>query len=183
MPRIAGNFPLGSRAEYRDEMPNNSFERTHLVPLLTLGHNMENRKHDRTSLDKERAVLLETDKQWAAAAAEGSDVDHIVSFWSEDARVFAPGMPVIVGKEAIRQFIENSLKMPGFSIRWNTTEVTVSSDGSMAYATGTNQTTFNDPQGKKITVNGKAVTIWRKDTAGVWKCIIDIWNDDPQTRE
>jgi ketosteroid isomerase-like protein len=134
-------------------------------------------------LDKERAAILETDKQWASAAAEGRDVDHIVSFWADDARIFAPGMPVIAGKEAIRQFVQKSLATPGFSIHWDTTEVIVSSDGSLAYATGTNQTTFNDAQGKKVAVNGKAVTIWRKGSSGVWKCIIDIWNEDPQTVE
>src|SRR5207249_2820682 len=114
---------------------------------------------------------------WANAASEGRDVDRIVSFWADDAKVFPPGMPVIVGKNAIRQFVRNSLATPGFTIGWDTTEVVVSSDGSLAYATGTNQTTINDPQGKRITVHGKAVTVWRKEQSGTWKCIIDIWND------
>jgi ketosteroid isomerase-like protein len=134
-------------------------------------------------LDKERATILEIDKQWAAATAEGRDVERIISFWADDAKIFAPGMPVIEGKTAIRQFVQNSLATPGFSIHWNTVEVVVSSDGSMAYATGTNQTTLNDPQGKKVTINGKAVTVWRKESSGTWKCIIDIWNDVPQKAE
>ena len=134
-------------------------------------------------LEKERASILETDKQWASAVAEGRDVDHIVSFWADDAKIFAPGMSLVEGKEAIRQFVQNSLATPGFSIRWATTEVFVSSDGAFAYATGTNQTTLNDPQGRKITIQGKAVTVWRKESSGVWKCIIDIWNDDPQKAE
>lgn len=133
-----------------------------------------------TDFENERALIIETDKQWAAAVAEGRDVDHIISFWSDDAKIFAPGMPLIEGKAAIRQFVQNSLATPGFSIRWNTTEVVVSRDGSLAYATGTNQTTLNDSQGKKVTIIGKAVTVWRKDSLGAWKCIIDIWNDIPQ---
>jgi ketosteroid isomerase-like protein len=101
-------------------------------------------------LDKERAAILEIDKQWASAAAEGRDVERIISFWSDDAKIFAPGMSLIEGKTAIRQFVQNGLATPGFSIRWNTIEVVVSRDGSMAYATGTNRTTLNDPQGKKV---------------------------------
>ena len=131
-------------------------------------------------LDKERATIIEIDKQWATVAAEGRDVERIISFWADDAKIFAPGMPLIEGKTAIRQFVQNSLATPGFSIRWNTIEVVVSPDGSMAYATGSNQTTLNDPQGKKVTIYGKAVTVWRKESSGTWKCIIDIWNDDPQ---
>ncbi len=136
-----------------------------------------------TDLNKERDTILEIDKQWAAATAEGRDVEGIISFWADDAKIFAPGMPVIEGKTAIRQFVQNSLATPGFSIHWNTIEVVVSGDGSMAYATGTNQTTLNDPQGKKVTIYGKAVTVWRKELSGTWKCIIDIWNDDPQKAE
>ena len=56
-------------------------------------------------LDKERATILEIDKQWAAATAEGRDVDRIISFWADDAKIFAPGMPLIEGKTAIRQFV------------------------------------------------------------------------------
>ena len=132
-------------------------------------------------LEKERFAILEIDKRWAAAAKEGRDIDFIVSFWADDATVFPPGMPAMVGKEAIRQFVQQSFAMPGFSIQWETSQVVVSSDGSMAYGTGTNQTTFNDPEGKKIKVSGKAVTVWRKDPSGVWKCVIDMWNEDPET--
>jgi ketosteroid isomerase-like protein len=129
-------------------------------------------------LEKERTAILDMDKSWSAAASEGLDVNLIVSFWAEDATLFPPGMPAIAGKEAIRKFVQDSYAMPGFSIQWVTEQVVVSSDGSMAYGTGTNQTTFDDPQGKKITVNGKAVTVWRKNSSGVWKCVIDIWNED-----
>jgi ketosteroid isomerase-like protein len=131
----------------------------------------------------DREAILEIDKHWARAALEGRDIEYILSFWSDDAKVFVPGQPVIIGKTAIRQFIQNSLAMPGFSIRWETSEVVVSADGSLAYATGTNKMTVNDSQGKKITMNGKAVTVWRKDESGSWKCVIDIWNDDPQKAE
>ena len=130
-------------------------------------------------LDKERAAILALDKQWSHAAAEGRDIDLILSFWSDDAIVFSPGMPSVVGKEAIRKFIQESLAMPGFSIQWETTNVVISNDGTLAYATGKNKTTLNDPQGKQVVLNGKAVTIWRKEPSGVWKCVIDIWNEDP----
>jgi len=142
-----------------------------LVPLLTPIQGAD--------LDKERAAILRIDKEWAVAAGEGRDVDRIVSFWADDAKVYAPGTPLLVGKEAIRQFVQKSLATPGFSIHWETTEVVVSSDGSLAYATGTNRTTLNDAQGKQIEIHGKGVTVWRKDPSGAWKCIIDIWNDNP----
>jgi len=30
-------------------------------------------------------------------------------------------------------------------------------------------------------LRGKAVTIWRMEN-DVWKCIVDIWNDDPAAK-
>ena len=135
-----------------------------------------------TTLDKERDTIIETDREWSRAATEARNIEYIVSFWSEDAKIFAPNLPVITGKDAIRQYVYNSFAMPGFSISWITTDVVVSSDGSFAYATGTNQTTFDDPEGNRITVKGKAVTVWRKEASGSWKCIIDIWNEDPEEK-
>jgi ketosteroid isomerase-like protein len=136
-----------------------------------------------TALDKEREVILETDRQWARAAADARDIEHIISFWSDDAKIFAPGLTAIIGKEAIRQFVQNSLATPGFTITWVTTEVVVSSDATFAYATGTNQTTVDDPEGRKITIYGNAVTVWRKEASGHWKCVIDIWNEDPRKHD
>jgi ketosteroid isomerase-like protein len=142
-----------------------------LIQMISVGSAVD--------LDKERAAIMKTDQEWAKAAAEAKDIDRIASFWADDARIFAPGMAVIVGKQAIRQFLQNSLATPGFSIHWETKDVVLSSDGSMAYATGTNQTTINDKNGKQITIQGKAVTVWRKDPSGAWKCMIDIWNENP----
>jgi ketosteroid isomerase-like protein len=132
-------------------------------------------------MNKARAEILDLDKQWARAAAEGNNTDLIVSFWADDAMLLPPAMPAIIGKDAIRQFVEQSLAMPGFSITWETTDVTLSEDATLAYAVARNKTTFNGPQGKQITVYGKAITVWRKEPSGTWKCVIDIWNEDPQT--
>ena len=129
-------------------------------------------------LNKERAAILRTDKEWAVAASEGRDVNRIVSFWADDATVYPPGQPAVSGKAAIREYVAKSLQIPGFHIQWETTYVGVSPDGLMGYATGTNQVSFNDSQGKQVTIRGKAVTVWRKEPSGEWKCVLDIWNED-----
>jgi len=117
------------------------------------------------------------DAEWSRAA-ESRDVERAVSFWSDDAIVFPPGRPPVSGKAEIREFVTTSFQVPGFSISWKTTAVTVSESGDMAYATGTNRVTFDGPDGKRVTVDGKAVEIWRRQKDGQWKCVIDIWNDD-----
>jgi hypothetical protein len=66
----------------------------------------------------EEAKLLRRDAEWADLATAGKDIDKIVSYWSDDAVVIFPGQPVIEGKQAIRAYVEASLKTPGFKIHW-----------------------------------------------------------------
>lgn len=120
--------------------------------------------------------ILRLDAEWSQAAQE-RDVDRVVSFWADDAAVLPPGSPAVIGKPAIREFVAKSFQTPGFSISWKTINVVVSRSGDFAYATGTNRVTFNGPDGRRVAVEGKAVTAWRKEPQGGWKCVIDIWND------
>ena len=66
----------------------------------------------------EARKLLQRDAEWAQAASDGKDIDKIVSYWSDDARVIEPGQPVYEGKAAIRAYVTASLKTPGFKIHW-----------------------------------------------------------------
>lgn len=123
-----------------------------------------------------QSEIVRLDAEWARAARDG-DVDRAVSFWADDAIVFPPGSPAVAGKAAIREFVVKSFHTPGFSISWKTASVVVSRSGDLAYATGTNRVTFRDPDARLVTVEGKAVTVWRKDADGRWRCVVDIWND------
>jgi uncharacterized protein (TIGR02246 family) len=123
-----------------------------------------------------RAQILRLDREWSQAA-QRRDVDRVISYWADDAIVLPPGSPPVVGKAAIREFVVKSFQAPDFSISWKTTDVAVSGSGDLAYATGTNRVTFRNPDGKQVTVDGKAVTVWRRDKDGAWKCVVDIWND------
>ena len=120
--------------------------------------------------------ILRLDAEWSQAA-QGRDVDRIVSFWAADATVFPPGGLPVVGKPAIREYVAKSLQTPGFSISWKTNKVIVSRSGDLAYATGSNRVTFSGPDGRQVAIEGKAVTVWRREPGGVWKCVIDVWND------
>ena len=128
----------------------------------------------------ERAALVKRDQAWAQAAA-ARDVESIASYWAEDAQVFPPGQPAVVGKAALRRYVSETLAIPGFSISWEPSDFVVSSSGDVAYGTTTNVVTFQDAQGKPVTERARAVTVWRKDPDGVWRCVVDIWNAGPAT--
>jgi ketosteroid isomerase-like protein len=129
----------------------------------------------------ERERLLERDAEWAAVASEGQDVDRILSYWTVDAVVLPPGFAPVIGRAALRDYVENCLRIPGFKITWKSTDVKFSPDLNLAYMFGENSVTIGGPNGKPVTTKGRAVAIWRRESDGIWRCAVDIWNDPPQT--
>jgi ketosteroid isomerase-like protein len=131
------------------------------------------------NIEQEKEALLRVDREWAAVASEGKDVDRMLSFFGDDATMYPPGQPLIHGKPAIREFIVKSLAIPGFHITWHSDQVSLSADGTVAYATGENATTVPGPDGKLMTIPGRGITVWRRSSGGEWKCVVDIWNSGP----
>ena len=124
----------------------------------------------------EQELLLKRDRAWSSLASEGRDIDAMLSYWTDDAVVIAPGLPPVAGKEALREYVLSSLNIPGFNVKWHSTDVHLSEDKTLAYMFSENAVTMNGPDGTPVTVKGRAVTIWRRETDGEWRCAVDIWN-------
>jgi ketosteroid isomerase-like protein len=128
----------------------------------------------------EAESLLKRDAEWSALASEGRDIDRILSYWTDDAVVLAPGFAPVVGKSALRDYVESSFRIPGFKISWKSSEVRFSPDLKLAYIFGENTVGMNGSNGTPLTAKGRAITIWRRETDGQWRCAVDIWNEGPR---
>ena len=128
----------------------------------------------------ERDRLLARDAAWAKLAAEGGDVDDIVSYWTNDAIVIPPGMPNVVGKAALRQYVEGTRAVPGFRISWSSSDAEVSADGTLGFVLSSNEISMDGPDGERVIDRGRAVTVWRRDADGEWRSAVDIWNPAAQ---
>lgn len=136
-----------------------------------------NQKKVDTKAEGEKLMALS--REWSKQAA-GKDVDKIVNYWSDDAVLFTNGRPAINGKNALRQMVEESLNIPGFKITWEPVKVDVSESGDMAYLIEKNEMTMQDSTGKPFVIKGNVVTVWKKNTAGEWKAVVDISSDQAQ---
>ncbi len=125
-----------------------------------------------TELEKE---LLQRDAEWESAASSGRDLERIVSYWTDDAVLMPPGHATVVGKQALRAYVQASMQTPGFHITWKSTEVRFSRDGHLAYMFAHNLLTMCGADGP-VTIAGRGITIWRRDSDGEWRCAVDIWN-------
>ena len=123
--------------------------------------------------------LLKRDVEWAALATTGKDADTVASYWSTDAVLYPDGQPLLKGRVAIRAFVAESYKTPGFKIHWVSEKPTFSPDGKLAYMPATEETTVPGPKGALMTIHGRGISIWRKDPDGVWRCVVDIANNAP----
>lgn len=129
--------------------------------------------------NEESRKVLQRDAEWSAMSSAGKDTDGVVAFWSENAVVSLQGVPEMRGRTAIRQFVAESFKTPGFNIHWKSDHVEFSPDGKMAYTQSLVETTAPGPTGTLVKTPGRGVVIWRLEPDGVWRCVMDISNDLP----
>ena len=128
----------------------------------------------------EAAALLKRDAEWSASTS-GNDIEKIISYWSDDAVVIPQGEAVVTGKAALREMVTHMKQTPGFTIHWKSEKPSFSPDGKVAYMRGANEVVVTGPDGKPMTIPGRGLTVWRKEADGVWRCVMDTWNDPPKT--
>jgi ketosteroid isomerase-like protein len=117
------------------------------------------------------------DTGWAAAART-PNVDAWMSFYAVDAIVLLPNDQLASGKERARLAVTRLLALPHLSVDWRPIEVKVPQSGDLAFVIATYELRFDDSHGVPVSDRGRRLEIWRKQTDGSWKCIVDTWNVD-----
>jgi len=126
---------------------------------------------------KDVAAIKAMSTAWSTAQTAG-DVAALTGLFADDAVRLFPNTPMIVGKEAIGRPLEEA------AARYRQEEVDVAEDvrvvGDLAYARGTYvyKATPKVPGEAVIDDKGKWVTVYRRQSDGSWKIIIDIPNSD-----
>jgi ketosteroid isomerase-like protein len=129
----------------------------------------------KVDVEQQKAALMEADKAWAQTT---TDSVAIMSYFAPDAMFEPPGMPVVVGVDAIRPAIAGFMAMPGFSLTWEAAKADVAASGDLGYTVGSYTLTVNDATGAPAIEKGKYVTVWKKQADGKWKVEQDIFNAD-----
>lgn len=120
------------------------------------------------------------DEGWARAVA-ARDLDGMMSIYAEDARELLPGLPVVVGREAIRAFYQGVIEqLPRFSHHFEPLEFVVAESEDLAVMRGAYRFTA-DHMHPEAVETGKYVGIWRR-RAGDWRLALNISNSDHPPR-
>lgn len=125
----------------------------------------------------DEATLKNLDAEWSKAAG-AKDLDKTASYYSDDALVLPPNLPVLQGREQARNMWKGMFSVPGFGGGWKATKVEVARSGDLAYIAGTYELSESDPSGRPATDKGKYMEVWKKQPDGSWKCVADMFNSD-----
>ena len=121
------------------------------------------------------------DQRWLEAFAAG-DLEGSLGFCAEDCAVLPPNAPLVQGREAIRELFSGWFK-PELKISWTPQQVEAASSSDLGFSRGTYQMSFRDFEDEVVSDRGKYVIVWKKQTDGSWKVVLDISNSDLPARK
>jgi len=120
----------------------------------------------------DEAAIRASDADFAKAAA-AKDVDRCASLYMDDAVIFSPGAPAVIGKDNIRKFFEQMVAGPRLQFAFSNVTVDVARSGDLAEDRGSAQVTTTDKRGKPVTQTSEYVLVWKKQPDGSWKVAAD----------
>ena len=130
-------------------------------------------------LEAERASLLETDRALSEAySTSDTPLDTVFASFDDDVRVLAPDAPIALGWEASRAVFAKLEALPGYSLAWSPTTADVGSAADLGYTIGTYHMQLPDGDGNPVEIDGKYLSLWKRQPDGSWKIAVDMFNSD-----
>ena len=117
-----------------------------------------------------REAIAEAYKAFEEAFYKG-EADTISRMYTDDAELLVPEVPVVRGRDAIRQVWVGILGSGGNTVRVDIREVEES--GDWAYEVGTFEARA---QNRDVLYAGKYVVIWKRQSDGTRRIHRDIFN-------
>jgi ketosteroid isomerase-like protein len=108
-----------------------------------------------------------------AAAAKGSA--GYMSYYADDAVELPNGVAAIDGKINIAKSM-GFLDQKDNRLTWTPVGADISSSGDLGYTYGTFEFHSKDKDGKPTVDHGKYTSIWKKQSNGSWKVVLDMGN-------
>ena len=104
------------------------------------------------------------------------DAAGIAQLYADNGAVMPANEKAAQGRQAIGEWWNRSMQMPGYDLTFQTDQLVLSKSGDMALERGTYRFAAPPPEGA-IDDTGKFVVVWRK-IGNEWKVAADIFNSD-----
>jgi len=148
-----------------------------LAATLAFGANQEAKLSG--NVDAARAIVKAETDFAALAAKEGTAKAFRDSMDPVDGVVYGGGSKPSIGSAAIYAAMGGDAP-DETTLAWYPTDVYAAKAGDMGVSRGRWTATSKSGDGKAV--SGAYVTVWRKDSHGMWKGFVDIGNADKPAR-
>jgi uncharacterized protein (TIGR02246 family) len=108
-------------------------------------------------------------------AFRSKDAAAMASLWTENARFLPPGAEMITGRGGVQAFWQSGFDQGASDVVLESLEIKSLADG-VAYEIGRNIVQVRTADGSSIDVAGKSLCIFRRESDGVWRADVDIFN-------
>lgn len=126
------------------------------------------------NVENERENMLEADRAFSRLSVESGIYEAFDQFMADSAMMLRDQSHPIIGRERIRDLFTPP---PEGTLEWEPIHAYVAASGDLGYTVGRYTYTSADTTGEAATAGGYYVTIWKKQTDGSWKYVLDAGTD------
>jgi ketosteroid isomerase-like protein len=126
---------------------------------------------------EDRRALMAVDRGFSEkVATEGFRV--MEDFYDEDAVYMPSFAPSVEGRDKILDFYRPYYDSKAMKLAWTPSRAEVSRSRDLGWTIGTYEFTRTDDLGATVVRRGRYVTIWKKQSDGSWKAVLDSGSPD-----
>lgn len=130
---------------------------------------------------EEMEALLRTDREFAATSVAKGAAEAFNAYLLDEAVMLSNGRSPVHGRDAIYNVMKGS--QGDYTLDWKPVAGEVSTSGDMGYTWGEYTVSTVDAEGVVQKNYGKYLNVWKKNSEGKWRVLVDIGNESPPPTE
>jgi ketosteroid isomerase-like protein len=130
------------------------------------------------NVDSVKQVLMATDRAFSDRSKQIGQQHSFLEYMDEQVTMLRPNSMPLVGKDTMRK-IYSQRSDTSFTLTWSPMYADVAASGELGYTYGTWH--LETKTGAKE--EGTYCTIWKQDSTGRWKFVLDMGNEGLKNEE
>ena len=130
------------------------------------------KKKDTSDPEKYKASLIKADEDFAELSIQKGLKEAFLEYIDSNGVLLRPNVIPIAGADAVDYII--GLKDTGYKMQWKPSDAVVAASGDLGYTYGVYQL---KPSLTDTAFYGTYVSIWKKQTDGKWKFVLQSSNE------
>jgi ketosteroid isomerase-like protein len=118
--------------------------------------------------------LMEVDRAFSELSLEIGAHASFLAYIDDSCVLLRPNKYPVIGRKKIEEMYNTP--DTSFTLRWEPLMADVAASGDLGYTYGIYTIFMDSPEGNAVKKEGTYVTVWKKDSHGKWKFVLDTGN-------